>query len=108
MTTITTTTLTLEQQQPQRNLTLRMNRKKKNVTWKEGTVDNEFLQRKTSKNCWIFHKDKPFDEDDSDDHGRSKKSHDHDHDHGDGCCSDSNGGDWYRNVESEELCDYVW
>lgn len=37
------------------------------MTWKEGTVDNEFFQRKSSKKCCIFHKDKPFDEDDSDD-----------------------------------------
>ncbi|KAG5520902.1 hypothetical protein RHGRI_033459 [Rhododendron griersonianum] len=66
----TTTTLTLNHRTPQA-LTLRLVRKnekeKKKVTWKEGTVDNEFLQRKSSKKCCIFHKDKPFDEDDSDD-----------------------------------------
>ncbi|KAK9897939.1 hypothetical protein P389DRAFT_63598 [Cystobasidium minutum MCA 4210] len=29
------------------------------VTWQEGTVDNEFLNRKKSKICCIFHKAKP-------------------------------------------------
>ncbi|GAB2271894.1 hypothetical protein Dimus_006723 [Dionaea muscipula] len=47
-------------------LILRLNRKKKKVTWKEGTVDNEFLGKKSSKKCCIFHKQKSFDEDDSD------------------------------------------
>ncbi|KAK7353836.1 hypothetical protein VNO80_19288 [Phaseolus coccineus] len=54
-----------EQQQPE-VLFLPLNRKKKKVSWKEGTVDNEFLQKKSSKKCCIFHKEKPFDEDDSD------------------------------------------
>ncbi|KAL5776319.1 hypothetical protein ACOSP7_009245 [Xanthoceras sorbifolium] len=58
------------------SLVLRLNRRKKKVTWKEGTVDNEFMQKKSSKKCCIFHKDKPFDEDTSDD-----EDHDHDHDH---------------------------
>ncbi|KAL6983706.1 hypothetical protein U1Q18_017084, partial [Sarracenia purpurea var. burkii] len=76
----TTTTLTLDhfllfpsstqeqqqQQQPSKALTLRLNRRTKKVTWKEGTIDNEFLQKKSSKKCCIFHKEKPFDEDDSD------------------------------------------
>ncbi|XP_048446752.1 protein phosphatase 1 regulatory subunit INH3-like, partial [Pyrus x bretschneideri] len=51
-------------------------KKKKQVSWKEGTVDNEFMQKKSSKKCCIFHKQKPFDEDDSDD-----DEHHHDHDH---------------------------
>lgn len=46
------------------------------MSWKEGTVDNEFMNKKSSKKCCIFHKDKPFDEDDSDAEG------DCDHDHG--------------------------
>lgn len=80
-----TTTLTLEnpspsqpQQQPQQQTTLvlRLNPKKK-VTWKEGTVDNEFLQRKSSKKCCIFHKEKSFDEDDSDDEDHPHHHHDH-------------------------------
>jgi len=37
------------------------------VSWKEGTVDNEGLGRKSSKKCCIFHKEVPFDEDCSDD-----------------------------------------
>eukprot|EP00250_Pteridium_aquilinum_P013135 c21153_g1_i1 orf=417-821(-) len=48
-------------------LTLRLApRRKKKVTWDAGTVDNEFLNKKSSKKCCIFHKEKPFDEDDSD------------------------------------------
>ncbi|GJW41070.1 pentatricopeptide repeat-containing protein [Tanacetum coccineum] len=64
-------------------ITLTLNPRKKKVTWKEGTVDNEFLQKKSSKKCCIFHKDKPFDEDSSDD----DEDHHHCHDHGDhdGC-----------------------
>lgn len=67
-------------------------KKKKKVTWKEGTVDNEFLNRKSSKKCCIFHKDKPFDEDYSDDEDENKghsNDHQRNHDHG-GCgnCGD--------------------
>ncbi|WOK94612.1 hypothetical protein Cni_G03317 [Canna indica] len=71
-----TLTITLEEplsssisrqsQPPQDTLVLRLKRPKKKVSWKEGTVDNEFLNRKSSKKCCIFHKQKPFDEDDSD------------------------------------------
>ncbi|CAL9131127.1 unnamed protein product [Musa textilis] len=50
---------------PHQTLVLRLKRPKK-VSWKEGTVDNEFLNRKSSKKCCIFHKQKPFDEDDID------------------------------------------
>ncbi|GLJ17100.1 hypothetical protein SUGI_0295800 [Cryptomeria japonica] len=52
----------------QQVLTLRLApRRRKTVTWKEGTVDNEFMNKKSSKKCCIFHREKPFDEDDSDD-----------------------------------------
>ncbi|RWR90345.1 type 1 phosphatases regulator ypi1-like protein [Cinnamomum micranthum f. kanehirae] len=81
--TSSSTTTTIEEASPHlpppspssssQTLVLRLSRPKKKVTWKEGTVDNEFLQRKSSKKCCIFHKQKPFDEDDSDgdedDHG---------------------------------------
>lgn len=54
---------------------------KKKVSWKEGTVDNEFMNKKSSKKCCIFHKEKPFDEDDSD--AEDDCDHDHDdHDNG--------------------------
>ncbi|KAK9059501.1 hypothetical protein SSX86_020204 [Deinandra increscens subsp. villosa] len=77
-TTTTTATITLETATPsQTTLTLTLNPRRKKVTWKDGTVDNEFLQRKSSKKCCIFHKEKPFDEDSSDD----EDFHDHDHDH---------------------------
>lgn len=65
---------------PQQTLVLRLKRAKKKVTWKEGTVDNEFLNRKSSKKCCIFHKEKPFDEDDSDEDSGCCR-HDHASDH---------------------------
>ncbi|KAM0021047.1 putative Type 1 protein phosphatase inhibitor [Helianthus debilis subsp. tardiflorus] len=79
-TTTATTTITLEPPAPSQTttLTLTLNPRKKKVTWKEGTVDNEFMQKKSSKKCCIFHKEKPFDEDTSDD----EDCHDHDHDCG--------------------------
>ncbi|KAJ0259956.1 Protein phosphatase 1 regulatory subunit INH3 [Hirschfeldia incana] len=65
----TTTSVILENpvshSQPTERLVLRLNRVKKKVSWKDGTVDNEFMQKKSSKKCCIFHKQKPFDEDDS-------------------------------------------
>ncbi|XP_042020753.1 protein phosphatase 1 regulatory subunit INH3-like [Salvia splendens] len=84
-TTTTTTTVSLEtssssssNQQPQirDSLVLKLKLPKKKVSWKEGTVDNEFMNKKSSKKCCIFHKEKPFDEDGSDDEC------DHDHDCG--------------------------
>ncbi|CAH9115253.1 unnamed protein product [Cuscuta epithymum] len=62
---------------PSETLVLKLKRRKKKVSWKEGTVDNEFLNRKSSKKCCIFHKEKPFDEDYSDDEEENK-----------GCCND--------------------
>ncbi|XP_009763463.2 protein phosphatase 1 regulatory subunit INH3 [Nicotiana sylvestris] len=56
-----------QQQHTTEILTLKLKQKKKSVSWKPGTVDNEFLNKKSSKICCIFHKEKPFDEDDSDD-----------------------------------------
>ncbi|CAI9112042.1 OLC1v1012412C1 [Oldenlandia corymbosa var. corymbosa] len=56
-----------QQQQQEETLVLKLKPKKKKVSWKEGTVDNEFLNKKSSKKCCIFHKEKPFDEDDSED-----------------------------------------
>ncbi|XP_010414143.1 PREDICTED: type 1 phosphatases regulator YPI2-like [Camelina sativa] len=79
-----TTSVVLEnpvsQSQPTERLVLRLNRKKKKVSWKEGTVDNEFMQKKSSKKCCIFHKQKPFDEDDSEEEEDNHQHH-HDHDH---------------------------
>ncbi|KAL6515694.1 hypothetical protein OROHE_018728 [Orobanche hederae] len=83
-TTVTaTTTVTLEtassshQQQPQitDSLVLKLKIPKKKVSWKEGTVDNEFMNKKSSKKCCIFHKEKPFDDDDSDDEGDCDNDH---------------------------------
>ncbi|XP_044482121.1 protein phosphatase 1 regulatory subunit INH3-like [Mangifera indica] len=79
-----TNTITVENagSSQSQTLVLRLNRRKKKVTWKEGTVDNEFMQKKSSKKCCIFHKEKPFDEDTSDEedhHHHHHHSHDHDH-----------------------------
>ncbi|KAL1533811.1 protein phosphatase 1 regulatory subunit INH3-like [Salvia divinorum] len=60
------------------SLVLKLKLPKKKVSWKEGTVDNEFMNKKSSKKCCIFHKEKPFDEDDSD----AECDHDHDCDSG--------------------------
>ncbi|KAH7521535.1 hypothetical protein FEM48_Zijuj07G0043900 [Ziziphus jujuba var. spinosa] len=95
-----TTTITLENPEPSsssssssqaeaqaQRLVLVLKKKKKRVSWKEGTVDNEFMQKKSSKKCCIFHKQKPFDEDNSDE---EEDSHHHDHDyhhHDGGSCS---------------------
>ncbi|CAF2096458.1 BnaA05g11590D [Brassica napus] len=66
--------------QPIERLVLRLNRKKKKkVSWEDGTVDNEFMQKKISKKCCIFHKQKPFDEDDSEENEDNNRHHDHDH-----------------------------
>ncbi|KAG6390274.1 hypothetical protein SASPL_148006 [Salvia splendens] len=66
------------------SLVLKLKLPKKKVSWKEGTVDNEFMNKKSSKKCCIFHKEKPFDEDDSD------ADCDHDHDHQEASTSRSN------------------
>ncbi|KAK9815789.1 hypothetical protein WJX72_009494 [[Myrmecia] bisecta] len=54
------------------HLTLRLvprRRKKKAVRWTDDVVDNEFMNKKKSKKCCIFHKQRQFGEwsdDDSD------------------------------------------
>ncbi|GER27548.1 type 1 phosphatases regulator YPI1 [Striga asiatica] len=82
-TTVTLVTESSSQQQSQvtDSLVLKLKLPKKKVSWKEGTVDNEFMNKKSSKKCCIFHKEKPFDEDDSDDESDCDHNHDHDHDH---------------------------
>ncbi|KZV50919.1 type 1 phosphatases regulator ypi1 [Dorcoceras hygrometricum] len=85
----TTTTVTLDppsssnQQEHPSVLVLKLKCPKKKVSWKEGTVDNEFMNKKSSKKCCIFHKEKPFDEDDSDAEGEGDCDHDHGGDEGD-------------------------
>ncbi|KAL3845627.1 hypothetical protein ACJIZ3_003030 [Penstemon smallii] len=81
----TTPTITLETSSSSRpqirdSLVLKLKPPKKKVSWKDGTVDNEFMNKKSSKKCCIFHKEKPFDEDDSD----ADADCDHDHDHKNG------------------------
>ncbi|CAN6834069.1 unnamed protein product [Brassica oleracea] len=81
--TATTTSVILanpvSQSQPTERLVLRLNRIKKKVSWKDGTVDNEFMQKKSSKKCCIFHKQKPFDEDDSEEDEDDNHQHHHEH-----------------------------
>lgn len=40
------------------------------VRWEEGVVDNEFLNKKSSKVCCVFHRTRPFDETSSESEGR--------------------------------------
>lgn len=61
-------TLTVTEDPPQNNeevlqLTLRP---RPSVQWDEGVIDNEFLGRKSSKRCCIFHKQRPFGESSTD------------------------------------------
>ncbi|XP_066332275.1 protein phosphatase 1 regulatory subunit INH3-like [Miscanthus floridulus] len=65
---------------------------KKKVSWKEGTVDNEGLGRKSSKKCCIFHKEVPFDEDCSDDEAPGGGGHRCPRPHGDAGEGTSGGG----------------
>mmetsp|Transcript_6040 Transcript_6040/g.8376 ORF Transcript_6040/g.8376 Transcript_6040/m.8376 type:complete len:134 (-) Transcript_6040:356-757(-) len=39
---------------------------KRAIEWTEDTVDNEFLNKKSSKICCVYHKPRKFDESDSD------------------------------------------
>ncbi|KAJ1511314.1 hypothetical protein HMI54_012902 [Coelomomyces lativittatus] len=43
----------------------------RNVTWDETVVDNEFLNKKKSKLCCIFHKQRNFDDPDTDSESES-------------------------------------
>ncbi|CDZ98642.1 Uncharacterized conserved protein [Phaffia rhodozyma] len=49
------------------------------VSWVEGTVDNEHLNRKKSKMCCIYHKPRPFDESSSDESSSCPSSGESDH-----------------------------
>ncbi|GFE53443.1 phosphatase inhibitor family protein [Babesia ovis] len=48
------------------------------VTWEEGTVDNEGLNRKSSKCCCIYTKKKKYNES-SDEEGDASPENEHDH-----------------------------
>lgn len=43
-------------------LTLKPRKDKRSVKWQENVVDNEDLEKKTSKKCCIYHKKKAFGE----------------------------------------------
>ncbi|KAK9468199.1 phosphatase inhibitor-domain-containing protein [Lipomyces arxii] len=61
------------------------------VTWNDDVVDNEFMDKKKSKLCCIFHKQRAFDESSSDESSSSdssgsdsdgaEKYHEHDYNH---------------------------
>ncbi|GAQ88349.1 protein phosphatase 1 regulatory subunit 11 [Klebsormidium nitens] len=50
-------------------------RRKKKVSWKGDTIDNEHLNKKSSKKCCIFQKQKAFDESSSDDNSDHECEH---------------------------------
>lgn len=71
---VSTSVLTVDKSEPSRTdvLTLKLlpKRKKKTVRWSEETIEvNEFMAKKKSKKCCIFHKQRKFgewsDDDDS-------------------------------------------
>lgn len=62
-------------------------RKKKKVSWREDTVDNEHMMKKKSKICCIFHEDDECDSGDEDEGEGKEKDHHHD------CKHASNGPD---------------
>ncbi|KAL2526335.1 inhibitor-3 [Abeliophyllum distichum] len=78
------TTLTLEtanspnqqQQSIMETLVLKLKPPRKKVSWKEATVDTEFMNKKSSKKCCIFHKEKLFDENDLDEDDDDKHDDD--------------------------------
>lgn len=56
----------------------RRTKKNKGVQWAEDVVDNEFLGRKSSKKCCIFHKRREFgdwSDSDTDDEGEGCQCH---------------------------------
>eukprot|EP01035_Chromulina_nebulosa_P018100 gene18100-23751_t len=61
-------TLTVNNNTSENNkvLLLKLKQKKKSIQWSKTVVDNEFMNKKTSKKCCIFHKRKAFGESDSD------------------------------------------
>jgi protein phosphatase 1 regulatory subunit 11 len=89
-------------------LTLRLKpQTKKGITWTDDTVDNEFMNKKSSKQCCIYHKPRAWnesssdDDDDDDDDDKGKDAcgggdgHVHDGDGGgggDGHVHDDDGG----------------
>ena len=76
--TTTRTTTELESEAPTVRLVLKKQKKAKKVVWAEGTVDNEGMEKKSSKKCCIYHKPKAFGESSSESSSESD-SCDHDH-----------------------------
>jgi len=62
-TTVTTTTTTTTTAEPR--LILRLRAPPRSVAWDASVVDNEHMNKRKSKKCCIFHKQRPFDESDS-------------------------------------------
>lgn len=60
-----TLTETVEESKP-KTLILKLKNKSPQVTWSQETINNEFMRKKSSKRCCIFHKTKKFGESDSD------------------------------------------
>eukprot|EP01112_Ceratiomyxa_fruticulosa_P012722 TRINITY_DN353_c0_g1_i7.p1 TRINITY_DN353_c0_g1~~TRINITY_DN353_c0_g1_i7.p1 ORF type:complete len:109 (-),score=27.95 TRINITY_DN353_c0_g1_i7:293-619(-) len=59
-------------------LKLKKDTKAKRVVWTDDVVDNEFMNKKKSKKCCIYHKPKKFGESDSDSDSDNPDEHHHD------------------------------
>ena len=64
--TATSTVVVTETKPESKILFLKLKNKPPRIQWSEDTIDNENLQRKSSKRCCIYHKPKKFGESDSD------------------------------------------
>merc|ERR1712228_187103 len=55
-----------------------MGQKPKHVTWDSTVIDNEFMNKKKSNKCCIFHKPRRWDESDTEESDSSLDAHMHD------------------------------
>ena len=64
--TATTTAVIIEEEcKEEKVLILRLKKPESKLKWSEDTIDNEFMNKKNSKRCCIFHKTRKFAESDS-------------------------------------------
>lgn len=66
LTTTTTVPAPTSEDQPTDSATIRLKKKKKKVKWRQDTVDNEGMGKKSSKCCCIYQKPHGFGESSSD------------------------------------------
>ncbi|KAL3694369.1 hypothetical protein R1sor_008020 [Riccia sorocarpa] len=74
-------------------------RPRKQVSWRDGTVDNEHLQKKSSKICCVYHKNEELEDysDEEDDTEQKKNACQHGHSH----CHDGAGPSGTQGEKSE-------